>query len=354
MRKILVIPMYGIGDVLMTTPAIMNLKKQFNAEITYLHMFETTRDILLRNPHIEKHIYFPFLQKSKQDGVRFLMSLRKKYDFSINFYPSNRMSYNLAALIINAPVRIGHRYECSDLRELNFLKNRTIKENDLLHNVEENYRLLSFFGIKEAEPSPMKIYLTEEERLFGLQWLKQRHVGKQILIGVHPGTSIFKNHEKKRWPIASFAGVIDRLSRKISNAAFLVFGGEEEKPLRDRLISLVHSGENIFPAETLSVRESAAVMERCSLFLTNDSGPMHMAAALGIPVVAIFGPTNPIRVRPWAVEHMIVQPDMPCSPCFRYSPKPLQCKAGLDYACISGITQESVSAACLELLAGIS
>jgi ADP-heptose:LPS heptosyltransferase len=108
-KKILVLPMYGIGDVLMTTPALRNLKEQTDVEVTYLHMFKTTHDILMHNPYADRHIYFPFLEVSKLSGFRFFLQLRGKYDYSINFYPSNRRQYNLAAYVVGSPVRIGHR-----------------------------------------------------------------------------------------------------------------------------------------------------------------------------------------------------------------------------------------------------
>jgi heptosyltransferase-2 len=106
----------------MTTPALRNLKEQTGAKITYLHMFETTRDILLHNPCIDENIHFPFLSAGRLEGLRFLMDFRKQFDCSINFYPSNRRDYNLASFICASPLRIGHRYARNNLTELNFLK----------------------------------------------------------------------------------------------------------------------------------------------------------------------------------------------------------------------------------------
>jgi len=349
MKKILVLPMYGIGDVLMTTPALRNLKEQLDVKITYLHMFKTTRDTLLSNLHIDENIHYPFLQTNKFDGLRFLVQFRKKFDYSINFYPSNRRDYNLAAFIVGTPIRIGHRYARNNLSELNFLKNMTIQEDDKLHNVEENLRLLEFLGIVNKKPYPLEIYFTEGEGLFANQWLKERKIDEKILIGIHHGTSSFKNHDKRRWHETSFAKLIDRLALEIKDSIFLLFGGPEENSLRNAVISAVHNQKKVLSVDSVTVRQAAALMENCRLFISNDSGPMHMAATTGVPTVAIFGPTNPVWVKPWGVKHKIVRLGLPCSPCFRYSPKPLRCVANLDYACLKNISVDQVYDACIEL-----
>ncbi len=349
-KRILVLPLYGIGDVLMTTPAIRNLKEQLDCEITYLHMFRTTREILLNSPYIKENIFFPFLTSSKLRGISFLLQFRKRFDVSINFYPSNRRDYNLAAFTVGSPVRIGHRYMIGDLSELNFLKNKTVREDDGLHNVEENLRLLDFLGIKEKKLYPMEIFLTDEEITFAGRWLDERSANTTCLVGMHPGTSVFKGHDRRRWDAAKFAALIDKLAVDLKGSFFLLFGGPEEKPLRDAITSIVRDPRFVQPVDSVSLRQAAALMKRCRLFISNDSGPMHMAAASGVPTVAIFGPTNPVWVRPWGVPHRVVRTCISCSPCFRYSPVPIRCRASLDFECLRKITVEQVCEACKDLI----
>jgi heptosyltransferase-2 len=350
MKKILVLPLYGIGDVLMTTPALRNLKEQLEAEITCLHMFKTTRDILVNNPFVDNNIYFPFLETTKVSGLRFLMELRKKYDCSINFYPSNRRDYSLAAFIVGSPVRIGHRYVLEDFLELNFLKNKTVKEDDNLHNVEENLRLVDFLGINLKIPYPLEVYPMEEERVFADQWVREREIGESLIIGIHPGTSIFKNHDKRRWPDTSFARLIDKLFGEMQNSIVLLFGSTEERFLKNKIISTVHNPKRVISVDSVSLRQAVSLIKKCALFISNDAGPMHISAAVGVPTVAIFGPTNPVWVKPWGVKHRIVRLGLPCSPCFRYSPKPLRCVAKLDFACLKKLSVEQVYNACRELI----
>lgn len=351
--RLIALPLYGIGDVLLTTPALRNIKEKTGAGITYLHMFRATRDILENNPHVDENIHFPFLDRSRLEGLRFLRGLRGRFDASINFYPTNRRDYSLAAFIVGCPLRVGHRYKLHDLRGLNFLKNSTVMEDDSLHCVQENLRLLPLLGIRDPEPYPLGIYLTDEERAFAGAWFEKAGVTSDTLIGMHPGTSLFKGHARRRWPPERFAALINAILGSMPEARVMLFGGPEERPIREEVIKLARAAEpggRILTEEGLTLRQSAALMERTNAFVTNDSGLMHIAAALKVPTVAVLGPTNPAWVSPWAVNNRVVRHEHECSPCFRYSPVPLKCYSGADFACLSDIGEDEVMAALEELI----
>lgn len=333
--KIVIMPLYGIGDALMSTPALRNIGERLGVKVTYLHMFKSTRDALEGNPYIAENIHFPFLSSGKLAGVKRLLGLRGKFDASINFYPSNRKDYNLASFLVGAPVRIGHRYVLRDFAELNFLKNRTVKEDDSLHNVEENLRLLSFIGIKDPVPFPLEIYLSDGEKNWGLQWLKSRGIHGAPLAGFHPGSSLFKEHAKKRW--GKYAGLIREFSARHPEFVFLLFGGKEEYSLKQEIINEAGLDGKVLAVETDTIRQTASIMRNCGLFITNDSGLMHLSAALQVPVVAIFGPTNPAWLAPWKCRHKVIRIGEPCGPCFRYSPLPQRCVKGADFSCMRDI-----------------
>jgi heptosyltransferase-2 len=237
-----------------------------------------------------------------------------------------------------------------DTAGLNFLKNRTVREDDTLHNVEENLRLLDFLGITPKKDYPLDFFPTDEERLFAQQWIKEKGMEGRMLIGMHPGASSFKNHGRKRWAGASFAALIGMLSTEFKESVTLLFGGAEEADLKSTVAASVRDRKSVLPVESLSLRQSAVLMMSCSLFISNDSGLMHMAAAARVPVVAIFGPTNPVWVRPWGVRHRVIRTGISCRPCFRYSPKPMHCDANRDFVCMREITAEQVYKACLDLL----
>lgn len=344
--KILFLPLYGIGDTLMITPSLRILKRERpDWEIHVFTMFKSTYDVLLRNPCIDEIIYFPLLS-SRLKGLRFAFSLRGDYQITINPYPSNRKDYNLLSYIIHAPFRLGHEYKQDNLKELNFLKNIRIMEDDSLHNVEENLRLIEMLGIKSNEKLPLELHLSPEEIAWGKRYLSKRGI-EGFLIGSHPGSSVFKFHIAKRWDKEKFKRLFLMIIEERRDARILLFGGKEEIGLREEIRKVFP--ERIHVIDTKSVRETASIMRNLSLFITNDSGVMHLAASSMVPIIAIFGPTNPRWVGPWGVPSRVIRAGLPCSPCFRYSPRPMICREKRDYECIKKIEVEDVYRAYLSL-----
>ena len=128
------------------------------------------------------------------------------------------------------------------------------------------------------------------------------------------------------------------------------FGNAIYKELKEKIFSLIGSKKvNVVNAESLT--QSAAIMKRCNVFVTNDSSQMHIAAALGLKVVAIIGPTNQHYIRPWKTEHKIVTLNLDCSPCFFYSPKPLVCnRTDVKFKCIKELKVDMVYSTVLKYL----
>ena len=162
-----------------------------------------------------------------------------------------------------------------------------------------------------------------------------------MVIGFHPGCSPLKNHEKRRWEPEKFVELGKKLIQD-HNAKVLLFGGPDENYLKDQIISEINS-ENALKVETKSLTQTAAVMKRCNVFVTNDSSLMHVAAALKLTTVAIIGPTNSNYIHPWQTDHTIVSLNLECAPCFYYSPKPLKClRTDVQYKCIKELNVEMV------------
>ncbi|MGB9710726.1 MAG: glycosyltransferase family 9 protein [Thermodesulfovibrio sp.] len=341
--KILILPLYGIGDTLMTTPAIETLKKSIDCKIVNICMFKSTYEVLQNNPFIDELIYFPFLEQSFFNSLKFVFAL-KRFDCAINFYPSNRREYNLLSFLTRAKIRLGHRYLKRDLRELNFLKNRTLKENPDLHNVEENLRILELLGIKTDNAPAMKIYLDQEEIQQGKAFVKKLSQ-KSVKVGIHTGTSSFKGHRQKRWQKENFLELINSLP----DVDFFLFGTIEEEQENKFIFNNAKYG-NVIIIQNTPIRKVASIIAHLDAFVSNDSGLMHLAAAVKVPVAAIFGPTNPKWVYPWGVKHRIVRVNLNCSPCFYYSPEPLKCKSGLDFKCLKDIDVSMVKSALESLI----
>jgi ADP-heptose:LPS heptosyltransferase len=348
MKKIIITPLIGLGDVLMSFPALELLKKNIpDSFITYCAMNKGTFEVLRGNPHIDKLAYYPMLGPNKFAALfQLFRECAGRYSVAVNFYPSNRIHYNLFSLATLAPVRIGHTYLRKNFSQANWLKTRTIREDDRLHCVEENIALLELLGFRTApgQIPAMKLYLDDSECREGLDARKK--MSGLPVIGVHAGTSVFKGHAARRWPKERFAELI----RAIPGAHFVLFGTAEEEETNRYILNETKATGRVSLVNDKTVRQVSAIIRACDFFISNDSGLMHIAAAVGTPVVAIIGPTNPAYIHPWGVEYKMITSPTPCLHCFRYSPTPLHCDHIPPFECLTGITVDAVAAAANEFL----
>ena len=350
--KILIIALSGIGDALMFTPALKLLKKNFpEAQIDALVMIKGAEDIYSSNPNLNQVYYFDFLKEGKLKSLKFVAGLRKKYDASINVYPSNRKEYNIIQYLIGTKQRVGVKYLRKNKQNYGFLNNITVLEDDSVHNVQTNIKLCeTLAGKKFYEEPSLEIYLTGEEENLSKQFYANHSIkDDELVIGFHPGCATHKNHIKRRWEPEKFAELGKKLIKE-KNAKILLFGGPDEKELKENIFSQINSRDAII-VDSGSLRDSAAIMKRCNLFVTNDSSQMHIAAAMQLKVIAIIGPTNQNYIYPWKTKHSIVSLNLDCSPCFFYSPKPLICtRDDVKFKCIKELSVDMVFTAVEQIL----
>lgn len=346
--RILVLCLPGIGDTLLFTPALRFLRRHFpEARITVMVMFRGSLQVLEENPHADHLILWEFLKEGLFRSLKFLWSLRRQhFDISIMAYPANRIEYSLVHLIIGAGRRYGHRYHHRDLSSLNILHGHTVREDDERHNVEENLALLQLLGVETESPDGLELYLSPQDRAWARRWLQEQGLAETRLIGLHAGTAELKNQARRRWPVERFAELSDRLAERFGTRS-LIFGGPEEEDLKKRLRDGMSRPGLIVSGTTM--RQTAALIAHCDLFISNDSALMHTAAAMKVPCAVIFGPTNPKWVYPYGTVYRIVRLNLDCSPCFYYSARPLACRRG-DFPCIADLDVEQAFQAAQELL----
>jgi ADP-heptose:LPS heptosyltransferase len=350
MEKIIVTPLIGMGDTLMTTPALRLLKTHHpDWHITYSTISSSNYELLKGNPNIDNLEYYPLKAAGIVNGPLYIFKkFFGKYSISITFYPSNRASYNLFALLTGASQRIGHTYLHRSSSQLNWLKNKTIREDPAKHCVEENTALLSLMGISCSRDKipDMEIFLSDDEKKAGRQF--RDTISRNKVIGVHAGTSTFKNQDKRRWPKERFCELIDRFPEY----HFILFGTREEEDVNRFIQANVAHGESVTLVSGRPLRETIAIIGTCEGFVSNDSGLMHIAAAMKVPTLALLGPTNEAFIYPWNVPHVAARSGIGCSPCFFYSPKPLSCIRRINYRCMQEITVAMVQQGLADLLAG--
>ncbi|MCX7874685.1 MAG: glycosyltransferase family 9 protein [Melioribacteraceae bacterium] len=342
--KILVIALSGIGDALLFTPALQKLRQASpNSKIDLLVMFKGVKDIYEKLPYVNQIFFHDFINETKFKSLLFVYSLRKKYDYTINVYPSNRKEYNLISRIIGAKHRFAIKYLRKDFINLGFLNNVRILENDSLHNVEENFLMVEKLLQEKFDSIPsLQIELDSTDLIYAKDFLTEMQIQKDdLVVGFHPGCNTLKNHDKRRWDTKKFGELAKKIIHNY-DAKILLFGGQEENKLKDEIKSIANH-KNVISVNTFSLSNTAAVMKRCDVFITNDSSLMHVAAALKLNIISIIGPTNLNYIYPWQTKFKVASLNLNCSPCFYYSPKPLTCnRKDVKFKCIKELSVDLV------------
>ena len=301
--------MAGIGDALLATPLIHELRANFpNATIDVLVKEKGAKDSLENNPHVNRVFFENLLKAGKFDALRFFWSLRKNgYDVSINAHPQSRMVYRIAARIVGATLRISHEYERFNWFD-RWLVNQTLPQDYTRHSIENNFDVLPLIGGKVKLPKhEIEIFLASDEEKWADEFLAKNKLAGKTILGVHVGSGGTKNLPLKRWPLKNYAGLIRRLNKERREIRVLLFGGPEET--KDHQIVLAQANRDLtMEAKTQNLRQTAALIKRCSAFLSVDTALMHVAAAVKVPnQIDIEAPTLNVTNWPYGNPCTIVK-----------------------------------------------
>jgi len=319
-----------MGDTLLNIPAIRALKSHFSASVVAL-LNPTVGKLLEGSPEIDEVIYFDEerWQKSLMTRLAFVELLRtNKFDLAVVLNPAKR--FHVLVYLAGIPWRLGYD------RKWGFLLTHTIEDKKNLgekHEVEYNLDLVRNIGA-ETRDKHISLKVNQKEEEFVVSLLSKHNIqDKDLLIAIHPHSS----NPAKCWPKERFVTLVKELTLRFS-ARVVVIGGTEEIASSTELVSLIgHQAINL--AGELSLKQLAAFFKRCALLISNDSGPIHIAAAMNTPVVAIFGRNikgvGPKRWRPWGEKHVVLHKDPGCNPC-------LDANCPYEFKCLSSITTEEV------------
>ena len=317
MKKILVFSFSFIGDAVLSTAVIHPLRKHFpDAHITFL-VGPRAFDILATEPNIDAATVYD--NRDEHAGwkgrLRLIKTLRRdKFDLVVNLRDS------LTARCIGA-------------KHWGMVRGESNR-----HAVTRYLEVLQRHGVDTTGAYP-HLQLTEDEQTLAHCFLTEAGItSERLLIGIHPGG----NWEYKLWDVEKYALVANALCKE-QNAAILLFAGPNERALQLQVSEMMDVPPILIQTENL--RHLAALISTCDVYIGNDTGPMHIAAAVDTPVVALFGSTNHIRSGPYGEKQTIVQSgiDLGCNPCHP-SRHPGGCGAG-SCEVIAGITVEQVLAA---------
>ncbi len=338
MRKILVRAPNWIGDAVMCLPALACLRNaQPEAEITVL-LKPKVKDIFLNNPDIDGIMEY---QSSTSHGglsgrIRLSGEIKKRgFDAAVLF--QNAFDAAFLSFISGIPERIGY---ARDLRTP--LLTRAIRPgNEILgaHQVNYYLNIIKQIGPAHADDIKPRLRVTDEEAAWAKGFISGLGPVGSSFAGAAPGASF---GPAKRW--TGFGALLRKLSEE-SGLAPIVFGGPEDREICEKVfdeIGDVRHKANL--CGSISLRQFIAIANELSLFVTNDSGPMHIASALGVPTVAVFGSTDPELTGPLNALSRVVIRRLSCSPCFKR-----ECVFG-HYNCLASILVDEVLSASMELL----
>lgn len=308
-----------LGDAVMSLPALRSLRSMRQDAHVAVLTKRGLADLYRCAPYVDETVpYDTWL------GAR--RSIRGRFDVALVLPRS--FSSALLAFASGIPRRIGFVGEGRSA----LLTDRVARDPALLsrHRVHYYHHLLSRLGTP-PEPEPPRLEVPADARA----WARER-LPDGPLIGLNPGATY---GVAKQWYPERFVELGRRLSRY---GTIVVVGGPAEAELGARVAAQIPGAVDVSGRTTVS--QLAASVERCRLFVTNDTGPMHVADATGVPIVAVFGPTDPVTTPPFGRKHVIVRKELECSPCLRRT-----CPLG-HHHCMKWIRTDEVLEACRKWL----
>ncbi|HVP58111.1 MAG TPA: lipopolysaccharide heptosyltransferase II [bacterium] len=331
-RKILVIGSGGVGDIVMKTPLFDYLRRAFpQAEITFFTSSGPECRIIQGHPSIDRIVTLAGREGLTPRHLGQVFEWHRKlraerFDMVLTTHQGVRFRGAFFSYLLGAPIRVGF-----DKGGRGALHNYRVpvRDADDRHATDWNLDLARAIGIK-VEKAELTIALSSEDRAFASAFLRERRADEDVLLaGIFPGSKRIS----RLWPADRFAAVADALSDRY-RARVILLGGERERGIVEAIKGAMHHEPIIAIGQ--DIRQTAALIERCGLMISTDSGPMHVAVAVKTPVVALFGPETPVRVRPYTERAAVVMHPTPCSPCHDYG-----CRLGT-MACMDAISVEDV------------
>ncbi|MDQ3704783.1 MAG: glycosyltransferase family 9 protein [Chloroflexota bacterium] len=364
-KRILAVKLADMGDLLTITPALQALRAAHPAARIDLLVPPRSADLLKDAPYVDRIVTFDKFAFDSLRGlldvrgiaktVSFLARLRaSRYDGMAIFhhYTSRWGTLKFAVLALASGSRIRAGIDNGRGR---FLTHRASDEGfGAMHEAEYWLSVAALLGANAGSGWRSRIPVGESDKAATRSLLS--YFGKERatpLLAIHPGAGAYS--PARIWPVEGF-GMVAKGLIKSHGANVVILGGPDEVEAASKLERLVgETGRVLNLAGRTSIHQTAAVLEECDLFLGNDSGPMHLAAAMQTPVVAVFGPSNWRAWGPYTPvgeesPHTIVSRDLPCMPCF-YRGHDLGLREGCGTRpCLTGLSHVPVLRACRETL----
>lgn len=297
-QRILVVKPRAIGDVLLSTAVLPNLRREFrDARIDFL-VEAFASPVLEGNPFVDNVVTY---DTRKDSSISIISMVRKnRYDLVIDLFANPRTA--VITLLSGATYRVGFPFKW---RRLAYNLIVTPRSGEV-HNVEFNLDAVRRLGF-EALTSKPAFYLDDKSRKFAADFL----AGSNLRTGDFVTINIGGGWEIKRWPADKFTELCGMIDSRLHQRVVVLYGPSEEAEA-----AKISRASGAILAPRTSLKEMGAILKASRLLVTNDSGPMHIAAALGVPTLAIFGPTSPHLQGPYGnLSEVVRNEKLDCLEC---------------------------------------
>ena len=331
----------------MSEPALRGLRKLFpDAQISLL-VKPAVADLFTGHPALTRVLTYESTGRHSGLSGKWVLAgelRRKGFDLAILF--QNAFEAAFLTFLASVPRRYGYT---TDGRSL--LLSDPVAPPDprtLTHQVHYYWDLLKPLGLMGNPTAPELVVFPEEEQAMAGRFAKGGLTASDVVVGINPGSTY---GGAKRWLPERFAEVTERLGRTVREScdqqvSVVIFGAKGEERLGQEIAARLSSRSLVLSGST-TIRELMAAVKRCAMLLTNDTGPMHIASAFQVPVVAIFGPTDWRTTSPFGGAHAVVRQPVNCAPC-------LLRDCPIDHRCMTGVSVDQVYEASLSRLSSPS
>ena len=347
-HKFLVLRLSAAGDVLRTLPAVKALKENDPSSYVVWVVEEPSKALLESQPEVDEVILFP--RRRWSEGIRsikrawktaeeawgLIANLRRhKFDAVFDFH--GILKSGLLSFFTGSPKRVG--FDRRSSREGNFLFSniKVALPEEKISRYERNLRLLEGIGLKVKEVKA-RLHIPGRDQQYVEDFFETLPtLAGRPLIAIHPGTS--EKTIYKRWMPDWYSQLGDRLVRELGAGLIFTWGPGEREGVEE--IRKGMKEPSLLAPRTESLTQLGGLFKHCDLYVGGDTGPMHVASLMGIPVVVIYGPTDPVVNEPLGL-HVKVRKEVGCNPCRKRS-----CKERI---CLKAVTVEDVFGAVKEAL----
>lgn len=287
-----------IGDLVLTTPLLRVLKNNYPQSHISILVNKNYQEILKGNPNLAEII--PLDKKGEHrsfSGMKKLIGQirEKKLDLIINLTSSGRNI--LITFLSGAKKKVSYSF---------FLK----KHSDQGHKVETHLNLLKPLQLDTYQHQGLEVYPDQQAEGFAEKFLMENQLlSSDLIIGLNPGAS----WPNKKWPQENWAVLADRLAEDLG-AKVIFFGGPEDQGLVEEILILMNTVPVIAAGKT-NLMQLAALIKQCKLFITGDTGPMHIAVGVKTSIIALFGPSSEVIYGPYGQGYTSIYQDLACRPC---------------------------------------